>query len=267
MWWFQQGLCFFPSALVVWSAATFIFSYVTAVLMKDVDLLVPYISDTGSIAPERCLFGVMLTISAFLGVVTMFVRYKQVEALIPLEVTIRRWNKTGLALGMISCFGLCIVANFQKTVFIYVHVLGGILSFGFGALYISIQTILSYKMQPHIHGKQIFWIRLVVLLWCWFSAASMFFSTVVLHSEIHGVEVLKKLHWDPQEKGFTAHIICTVSEWSLAFSFVTFFFTYIRDFQNICIHVQVQLQEPDPHTSWPDSETRHEKSLLLAGSL
>lgn len=32
-------------------------------------------------------------------------------------------------------------------------------------------------------------------------------------------------------QGYAAHIASTVSEWSLAFSFLTFFLTYIRDFQ------------------------------------
>lgn len=32
-------------------------------------------------------------------------------------------------------------------------------------------------------------------------------------------------------QGYTPHIISTVSEWSLAFSFLSFFLTYIRDFQ------------------------------------
>lgn len=32
-------------------------------------------------------------------------------------------------------------------------------------------------------------------------------------------------------QGYTAHIISTVSEWSLAFAFLSFFLTYIRDFQ------------------------------------
>lgn len=35
----------------------------------------------------------------------------------------------------------------------------------------------------------------------------------------------------PITQGYTAHIISTVSEWSLAFSFFSFFLTYIRDFQ------------------------------------
>ncbi|KAK6321087.1 hypothetical protein J4Q44_G00080630 [Coregonus suidteri] len=81
MWWFQQGLCILPVALVLWTAATFIFAYVTAVVLRHVDPLVPYISDTGTVAPERCVFGIMLDMSAFLGVATMYVRYKQVQAL------------------------------------------------------------------------------------------------------------------------------------------------------------------------------------------
>lgn len=43
MWWFQRGVCALPAALVTWSLATFVVSYVTAVLLGHVDLLVPYI--------------------------------------------------------------------------------------------------------------------------------------------------------------------------------------------------------------------------------
>ncbi|XP_068020833.1 DNA damage-regulated autophagy modulator protein 2 isoform X3 [Melanerpes formicivorus] len=113
MWWFQQGLSFLPVALVVWSAASFIFSYITAIVLHHVDPLVPYISDTGTIPPERCLFGIMLNISAFLGVATTYVRYKQVCALGADRARILQLNKLGLSLGWMSCFGLCIIANFQ----------------------------------------------------------------------------------------------------------------------------------------------------------
>lgn len=43
MWWFQQGLCFLPAALVVWTAASFCFAYITAVALRHVDPLLPYI--------------------------------------------------------------------------------------------------------------------------------------------------------------------------------------------------------------------------------
>uniref|UniRef100_A0A6I8N934 CWH43-like N-terminal domain-containing protein n=1 Tax=Ornithorhynchus anatinus TaxID=9258 RepID=A0A6I8N934_ORNAN len=172
MWWFQQGLSFLPSALVIWTAAAFIFSYITAITLHHVDPALPYISDTGTVAPEKCLFGAMLNIAAVLGMATMYVRYKQVDALIPEDTQITRINKVGLGLGLLSCLGLSVVANFQKTTLFLVHITGAVLTFGPGALYIFTQTILSYKMQPKIHGRHIFWIRLIVVIWCGVSAFS-----------------------------------------------------------------------------------------------
>ncbi|XP_061869339.1 DNA damage-regulated autophagy modulator protein 2 isoform X4 [Colius striatus] len=201
MWWFQQGLSILPAALVVWSAASFVFSYITATILHHVDPLVPYISDTGTTPPERCLFGIMLNVSTFLGVATMYVRYKQVDALNPEKPNVIKLNKLGLTLGLMSCFGLCIIANFQKCILYYIHVVGACLTFGVGAIYMLVQTVLSYLMQPELHSKDIFWIRLSVLLWCCSSILSMFVSSVVLYSGLYGTNLVQKLHWDPQEKG------------------------------------------------------------------
>lgn len=45
---------------------------------------------------------------------TVYVRYKQVEALIGEdELKLNRLNRFGLLLGWISSFGMCVVANFQ----------------------------------------------------------------------------------------------------------------------------------------------------------
>uniref|UniRef100_H0YT32 DNA damage regulated autophagy modulator 2 n=1 Tax=Taeniopygia guttata TaxID=59729 RepID=H0YT32_TAEGU len=223
MWWFQQGLSFLPVALVVWSAASFVFSYITAIVLHHVDPLVPYISDTGTIPPERCLFGIMLNVSTFLassqvnkatapqqeshclwlslaGMATMYVRYKQVSALSPEKPKILRLNKLGLMLGWMSCFGLCIIANFQKCILYYIHVLGACLTFGVGSIYMLVQTILSYLMQPELHSKDIFWARLAVFLWSCSSILSMFVSSVVLYSGLYGQNLVQKLHWDPRKE-------------------------------------------------------------------
>ncbi|XP_068020834.1 DNA damage-regulated autophagy modulator protein 2 isoform X4 [Melanerpes formicivorus] len=266
MWWFQQGLSFLPVALVVWSAASFIFSYITAIVLHHVDPLVPYISDTGTIPPERCLFGIMLNISAFLGVATTYVRYKQVCALGADRARILQLNKLGLSLGWMSCFGLCIIANFQKCILYYIHVLGACLTFGVGALYMLLQTILSYLMQPQLHGKEVFWVRLGALLWCCSSILCMFVSSVVLYSGLYGANLVQKLHWDPQDKGYTTHLISTVSEWSLAFSFLSFFLTYIRDFQKISLHAVASLQGQSLYNT-PQGFSSDQQGLLVAGSI
>ncbi|NXW75217.1 DNA damage-regulated autophagy modulator protein 2 [Hirundo rustica] len=266
MWWFQQGLSFLPVALVVWSAASFVFSYITAIVLHHVDPLVPYISDTGTIPPERCLFGIMLNVSTFLGIATMYVRYKQVSALSPEKPKILRLNKLGLTLGWMSCFGLCIIANFQKCILYYIHVLGACLTFGVGSIYMLVQTILSYLMQPELHSKDIFWARLAVFLWSCSSILSMFVSSVVLYSGLYGQNLVQKLHWNSQERGYTTHIISTVSEWSLAFSFLSFFLTYIRDFQKISLRAMVSLQGQTLHES-PGSFRAEDEALLIAGSI
>ncbi|XP_043932588.1 DNA damage-regulated autophagy modulator protein 2 [Protopterus annectens] len=266
MWWFQEGLCALPAALVVWTSASFIFPFIIAVLLKHVDPLVPYISDTGTVTPEKCLFGIMLNLSSLLGVATMYVRYKHVEALNTEESNVIRWNKAGLGLGLISCFGLLVVANFQKTDMIHMHILGAVLTFGIGGLYILLQTIMSYKMQTPVHGKRIFWIRLLVVIWCFVSMLLMFVTSLILHFIFKGSTMAKKLHWDPHENGYTSHVISTVSEWSLAFSFVSFFLTYIRDFKNIKLRVLAILNHD--HLEGPlHNAANEERTPLLAGAL
>ncbi|XP_044027906.1 DNA damage-regulated autophagy modulator protein 2-like [Siniperca chuatsi] len=273
MWWFQQGLCFLPAALVVWTAASFVFAYITAVVLRHVDPVVPYISDTGTMAPERCVFGIMLDVSAFLGMATVYVRYKQVEALAGEEVRLDRLNRVGLLLGFISSFGMCVVANFQKTTLFSMHLVGAMLTFGVGALYILVQTLLSLYMQPHIHSKSTYLVRLGIGVWTLSSIISMFISSVIMYSSLPGVDVPHKLHWTPGETGYTAHMISTVSEWSLAFSFISFFLTYIRDFQKINLRAEADLQGSHLY-DWPHggiAASHHhrlgasESSPLLAG--
>ncbi|KAM6977986.1 DNA damage-regulated autophagy modulator protein 2 [Aplochiton taeniatus] len=243
MWWFQRGVCALPTTLVVWSSATFIVSYVTAVLQGHVDLLMPYISDTSTDVPERCVFGFMLSIASFLGVATIYVRYKQVQALtLGGEHKLHRLNFIGLVLGVLSSLGMCVIANFQKTAIITVHLFGAALTFGMGALYILVQTGVSYHMQPRFHGRDILWARTAIGLWSLASVITAFVSSVVLYDDLPGVDIVNKLHWTPGEAGYVSHLVSALAEWSLAFSFICFFLTYIRDFQKLNVEVQAVLQ-------------------------
>ncbi|EDM09593.1 rCG64382 [Rattus norvegicus] len=121
-------------------------------------LTLPYISDTGTMPPERCLFGVTLNIAGILGIATIYVRYKQVHPLNPEENLIIKLNKAVLVLGILSCLGRSLVANFQKSALFIVHVCGAVLALSMGSFYMFVQTILSYQMQPKIHSKQVFWV-------------------------------------------------------------------------------------------------------------
>ncbi|KAF0034745.1 hypothetical protein F2P81_012503 [Scophthalmus maximus] len=180
---------------------------------------------------------------------TVYVRYKQVEALTGSDkLTLHRLNRFGLLLGFISSFGMCVVANFQ--------------------------TLLSLNMQPHVHSRSIYLVRLGIGVWTLSSIVSMFVSSVIMYSSLPGVDVPHKMHWTPGETGYLAHIISTVSEWSLAFSFISFFLTYIRDFQKINLRAEVNLQSSHLY-DWPQGgaaaasqqlkREASESSPLLAG--
>lgn len=97
---------------------------------------------------------------------TVYVRYKQVEALTGEDkLRLHRLNRFGLLLGLVSSMGMCVVANFQKTTLFSMHLVGAVLTFGVGALYILVQTLISLNMQPHIHSKTIYLIRLGIGVW------------------------------------------------------------------------------------------------------
>ncbi|XP_037678534.1 DNA damage-regulated autophagy modulator protein 2-like [Choloepus didactylus] len=222
-------------------AAAFIFSYVTAITLHHIYPALPYISDMGTVAPEKCLLGAMLNVTAVLCIATIYVCYKQVQALNPEENCITKLNKAGFVLVLLSCLGRSIVANFQKTILFAAHVSGAVLTFGLGLLYLFVQTILSYQMQPQIHGKQVFWIRLLVVIWCGVSALSMLICSSLLYNGNFGTDIVQKLHWNPEGKGYVLHMITTAAEWSMSFSFFGFSLTSIRDFQKISLWVEANL--------------------------
>ncbi|KAL2103679.1 hypothetical protein ACEWY4_000547 [Coilia grayii] len=272
MWWFQQGLCWLPAALVVWSTTAFVLSYSLAVLLGHTDPLLPYISDTGIQVPERCVFGFMLSIASFLGAATVYVRYKQVQTLTsPSEHVLHILNALGVLLGFLSCCGMCVIANFQKTDLIGVHLFGAGLTFAAGALYILVQTGVSYRMQPRFHGKGILWGRTLVGLWSLVSILTLFVSSVIMYDEEPEVVLAAKVRWLSTEAGYVAHLVSAAAEWSLAFSFIAFFLTYIRDFQKLRLRVQAILQCNHLYNYAHYDGRVHvhhgERSPLLAGSI
>jgi len=77
----------------------------------------------------------------------MYFRYRQVRAWVDVRSTgISQWTNTAnLVLGMISCLGLDIVANFQEGNVLSVHLLGAITCFVTGTIYCIMQVRGSKK--------------------------------------------------------------------------------------------------------------------------
>ncbi|ESO91562.1 hypothetical protein LOTGIDRAFT_163286 [Lottia gigantea] len=123
-------------------------SYTIAVLLDHVHALFPYISDTGTRAPESCVFGFFLGIYALLTARAIRLRYQQVyyhygdsnrRALLIL-------NKVAFITGWAAALGIYMVANFQETNVLAVHLIGAFLAFIVDKVLIF-ATIAS-KLQP-----------------------------------------------------------------------------------------------------------------------
>uniref|UniRef100_A0A3P9KT95 DNA-damage regulated autophagy modulator 1 n=1 Tax=Oryzias latipes TaxID=8090 RepID=A0A3P9KT95_ORYLA len=224
MFWFTQGLSFLPLFLVVSSSSTFIVCYIISVFRRDVDVLFPYISDTGANPPESCIFGLMTVISSCAGIATIYARYKFVERLNEEPVKVKpHLNTAALWLGMISCLGMCIVATFQETEVTYVHDGGALMFFLSGVIYIVLQTKISYVIYPPGSSANTFRARVVITI----IAIVAFFPTVICAFFVKQTQ----LHRHKEDKDYPFHVASAVCEWVVAFSFIFFFLTYLCDFQ------------------------------------
>ena len=92
--------------------------YIIAVSLDHVYPFLPSISVTAAFQPEGSIFGFLMAIVAFFGLMAMFCRYLQLDAIrgdLEQNVSrrVKRLNKVSLPLG-VSCFvGVVIVANFR----------------------------------------------------------------------------------------------------------------------------------------------------------
>ncbi|XP_059582427.1 DNA damage-regulated autophagy modulator protein 1 [Alligator mississippiensis] len=230
------GLAFVPALLVSWSSAAFIVSYVIAVLEGHVQPLVPYISDTGTKPPESGIFGFMINISALLGAVTMYIRYliveKQKESS---DFVGSLFNLITLCIGLLGCIGMGIVATFQELAVPSVHDGGALMAFGAGVVYITLQSIISYKSYPQWSSRCICYIRISISVVSCIAVIPM----IAFASRIS----ITKIDWIPGEKGYVYHFVSAICEWTVAFGFVFYFLTFIRDFQRVTLRISTEMHE------------------------
>ncbi|XP_073476425.1 DNA damage-regulated autophagy modulator protein 1 isoform X2 [Aquarana catesbeiana] len=234
--WCTESAALLPCILVVWSSAAFIASYIFAVLEGHVVPFVPYISDTGTCIPESGLFGFMISVTAMLGAATMYVRYKIVlEQNNRSAFLCRYFNSVSLAIGIIGCIGMGIVASFQETSVTKVHDAGALATFGCGVIYILLQSIISYKSCPEWNRRVICHIRMSISV---LSCLAVF--PMIACASFAGIGTFK-CEYGVQPSPY--HQASAVCEWIVAFGFVTFFLTFIRDFQAVTLTISTELHD------------------------
>eukprot|EP00794_Sanderia_malayensis_P006927 gene6928-7705_t len=178
------------------------------VLMGSLSILAFITAETGTKPPESCVFGFFLNLSSVLAFVCMFIRHENYADQVFIESQSSHFvNDLGLFIGFLSALGMCIVANFQESNVLSVHLVGASMVFGFAFIGASVANV-QWKDATGKKGTKMF--------------------------------------WNKDEPGYNWHLTSTFSEWLMALSFICFFFTFYAEFGKIRITAKVhQRYRPD----------------------
>ncbi|XP_035113163.3 DNA damage-regulated autophagy modulator protein 1 isoform X1 [Callithrix jacchus] len=181
-------------------------------------------SDKGIIPLESAIFTFMFNISAFLAAATIYTRYKIVEKKNRTYCfSSPALNLVSFFLGLLGCIGMSIVASFQGLNVTVVHDAGALLAFVCGSIYTLLQSIIFYESCPQWNSLWMCHIRMIISAVCC--------AAVVLMIVCASLVSTTKLEWDPSEKDYVYHVVSAICEWTVAFSFIFYFLTFIQDFQ------------------------------------
>lgn len=96
---------------------------------------------------------------------TVYLRYRQIAELYrshSARSNVNRANKASVIVGFISAAGMSLVANFQETNVISVHLVGALLAFGGATIYLWLQVGRFFFITSHDVGY-ISWISVNLL--------------------------------------------------------------------------------------------------------
>ncbi|KAJ6654355.1 hypothetical protein lerEdw1_006948 [Lerista edwardsae] len=182
----------------------------------------PYISTCGAYPPQSCIFGQILNLGAFLGVVICYVKYQQVRD----YGCHSRLNSVGLVLGLLCAFGSSIVGNFQQYNQLEMHLFGAFLAFVLGILYFWVQAFLTDQVKPRHGGPWIGPLRFSLSV----CGSVLLIATVALFFMKRGSEA-------------------AYCEWALAMDLFLLFGLFVVDFRHVgACSIHVKHQRTDQET-------------------
>ncbi|XP_043279319.1 DNA damage-regulated autophagy modulator protein 2-like [Venturia canescens] len=226
------NLHYVPIVIFITFPATVITTYSIAVGLGHTEAGFPYISDTTTYAPESCIFAQFMNIAAALMSFFVYVRYEQVkECIVEFRGndSLQKWNRAGLVFGLLTNLGLSIVANFQETSVLVVHMIGAFMCFGAGTIYFWSQAVCSYYLQPH--GCSILVARARIIMAIFMTIC--FIVTIVcgtLSFRLYKGKQVQK--WYKDDGGWDLHIVSTIAEWLCSMTFCAYTLSFAEEFKN-----------------------------------
>ncbi|XP_066583367.1 DNA damage-regulated autophagy modulator protein 1-like [Prorops nasuta] len=228
-----------PLSLFILIPVTFVVTYTISLHWDHIMPGFPYISETGSLSPESCVFAQLLNIAVLLLGCCVYIRHRQVSQW-QIERGESLVNRKLLFLtkccGYLSCFGLDILANFQETRVVAAHMIGAMTCFTAGTIYFCLQTYLSYKMVPVVNGRAVVNVRIGLSMLTLIFTLTTIIPGYISMSKFRGNDYKK---WLPSDGGWGWHVTSAISEWILAIVYCVFLLTFVPEFRLISFEAPV----------------------------
>ncbi|XP_076279121.1 DNA damage-regulated autophagy modulator protein 1-like [Lasioglossum baleicum] len=243
---FLTDLHYLPIIIFIALPSVFILTYVIAVLLGHVEAGFPYISDSATEAPESCIFAQFINMLAMLMSFVIYIRYSQVKectTIFSLQSSLPKWNHWALIFGLISAFGLSLVANFQETSVLIVHFIGAILCFGCGTAYFWTQAVCTFYLHPLGCSIRLVHLRTALSIFCTVCFFVTLTTGVLAGLAFKGTNARK---WYKGDGGWELHVASTISEWLCAAAFCIYILTFTNEFRDIRISHPKVVCEPNP---------------------
>jgi len=211
---------------------SFILGYAISVSLDKVNYLFPYISDTGTTTPASSYFGLCLNLASVFAAISMYFRHSFLEKqeVLP-TVRLHMLNDVTLLIGGFSAFGIMLVANFQETSVLTIHLIGAFMTFALGNVYCWINTYISHVIRNETGTTQ----GMIALRGILSAISTFTFLLTMIGASMAKNESGKtiNLHWTSDQKGYKLHLMSTFSEWIMGISFVIFFLTFVGEFRRM----------------------------------
>ncbi|KAJ8962321.1 hypothetical protein NQ318_018300, partial [Aromia moschata] len=175
---------------------------------------------------------------SFSVVALVYIRYRQVKELCEkneLKPVTKKLNKICLYLGFIACYGVVMVASFQETNVLVVHLMGAAMCFGLGTIYEVLQVSISVLLYPTFGDKLVIIFRGICAVICLITHGLTFAFGVAAWFQFTGTDITK---WERKDGGYDLHLISVISEWILAIVTQLFLVSFAGEFR------LVQFSEP-----------------------
>ncbi|XP_063678242.1 DNA damage-regulated autophagy modulator protein 2-like isoform X6 [Bolinopsis microptera] len=260
---FGSLLGYLPFLLTLLIGGGIVMCYCMAVAYGHVEAAFPYISDTGTFPPESCVFTLFLNCAAVVLLAIFTLKYLHVvQYNRQCSSAVTRINTAALVIGYVAAFGIMVVGAFQETNVLAVHVLGAMMAFIGGTVYMFLIASLGFRRDVNFGVDERGYAK--ARLFMAFLSAISFIIMIITTKEAFELWYSEHLNddrkpqlWNKNDKGYNIHLVATAFEWVMALDLLAFLMTFSQELH--IIQLQVVLSRL---TEFTTGSQDYQRSLL-----